>query len=87
MNIQQQNMQKWKFQHLYTVYKIGYNEIKILDKNAIYRDSMQWNEWVQTEMGRSDIKNWWNKIMLLSKCLNEESVCGDKWRNVTELQK
>jgi hypothetical protein len=65
----------------------GYNEIKILDKNAIYRDSMQLNEWVQTEMDRSDIKNWWNKIMLLSKCLNEESVWGDKWRDVIELQK
>ena len=37
-------------------------------------------------MGRSDIKNWWNKIMLLSKCMNEESVWGDKWRDVTELQ-
>ena len=69
------------------MYKTGYNEIKILDKNATYRDSMQWNEWVQTEMGRSDIKNWWNKIMLLSKCLNEESVWGEKWREVTELQK
>ena len=27
------------------------------------------------------------KIMLLIKCLNEESVWGDKWRDVTELQK
>lgn len=69
------------------MYKIGYNEMKILDKNAIYRDSMQWNEWVQVEMGRSDMKNWWNKMMLLSKFLNEESVWGDKRRDVTELQK